>query len=517
MSEKPSDVPVLIVGAGAAGTMLALELARFGVDFRLIDRLPAPSPYSKAVTVHARTLECLERADPALAQRFLDLGIHCPGYIMHFVGQDKIRREVRPGLDFRSLPSRYPFLLLNAQNDTEQLIRGYTEERYGLKPQWGSTCSKVELEEDGVLAMLRHADGGEENVRARYLVACDGAGSRIRQQLNLIQEGSDYAGTVLQNLDIEIENFPDEPDWAHYCMGPGHFIMVVRLPRGHFRLLMSQPADKADEEETPQRVFSDILAQHFDGLKFGKTVWHSRWQSFIRLAKSYRKGNVFLAGDAAHIHSTAGGQGMNCCMQDAYNLGWKLAYVLQGKANAALLDTYESERKPIGAQVIAAASEIHELFMAGRTSTPDEMLALQRSGKLEPLVGKVSGIAYHYRPEQAQAGDAPGGLQAGDRAPDADLPQKAGARVFDYTRHAGFTLLAAVPEGAAAAEAEALLAQFQRQFPSLLRTGLLSPAPAVYAGRNAGTRLFLLRPDGYIGVHCAAGNPGPVREFLQAL
>src|SRR5690606_15381253 len=119
-----------------------------------------------------------------------------------------------------------------------------------------------------------------------------------------------------------------------------------KLPRGFFRLLMSQPADKADAEATPQQVFSDILAQHFDGLRFRTTHWHSRWQSHVRLAQHYRKGNVFLAGDAAHVHSTAGGQGMSCCMQDAYNLAWKLAFVLQGKAAPALLDTYESERKP---------------------------------------------------------------------------------------------------------------------------------------------------------------------------
>ncbi len=110
-------------------------------------------------------------------------------------------------------------------------------------------------------------------------------------------------------------------------------------------------------------------------------------------------GSVFLAGDAAHVHSTAGGQGMNCCMQDAYNLGWKLALVLKGHARPALLDTYESERKPIGKQVIAAASAIHELFLAGRNSGADALLALKNSGFLAELVGRVSGLAYHYRLE----------------------------------------------------------------------------------------------------------------------
>ncbi len=246
--------PVLIVGAGAAGSMLALELSRHGIDYRVVDRLPQASSHSRAVTVHARTLEILERIDPQLVQRYLDLGIHCPGYVMHFVAPDGRRREVRPGLDFTRLQSRYPFLLLNAQNDTEALLQHYLQEKFARAPEWGVSCGKLQLHDDSVTAELLHADGRSETARFRYVVACDGAGSRIRQQLGLLQDGSDYAGTVLQNLDVEIDGFPDDAQMAHYCMGSGHFVMVVKLPRGFFRLLMSQPADKADAEATPQQA-----------------------------------------------------------------------------------------------------------------------------------------------------------------------------------------------------------------------------------------------------------------------
>lgn len=504
--------PVLIVGAGAAGSMLALELSRHGVDYRIVDRLPQASSYSRAVTVHARTLEILERIDPVLVQRYLDLGIHCPGYVMHFVGQDKVRREIRPGLDFTRLPSRYPMLLLNAQNDTEGLLQQYLKEKFQRVPEWGVSCGKLDLHEDGVTAELQHADGRSETAHFQYVVACDGAGSRIRQQLGLQQDGSDYAGTVLQNLDIEIDGFPDDVNMAHYCMGPGHFVMVVKLPRGFFRLLMSQSADKADADTTPQQVFSDILAQHFDGLRFGKTQWHSRWQSFIRLAEHYRKGNVFLAGDAAHIHSTAGGQGMNCCMQDSYNLGWKLALVLQGKAHPALLDSYESERKPIGAQVIAAASEIHELFMAGRNSTPEEVVELQRSGTLSALVGKVSGLAYHYRPEGSLASALP---QAGDRAPDAAVPGQPGRQVYDLTRHTGFTLLAALPDAAGLKAAEAVVQDIVASSKGLVRGAVLAPAPSAYVEAGGSAWLYLIRPDGYIALRAALATPQQMQAWLR--
>lgn len=504
--------PVLIVGAGAAGSMLALELSRHGIDYRIVDRLQQASTYSRAVTVHARTLEVLERIDPELVQRYLDLGIHCPGYVMHFVGHDKVRREIRPGLDFTRLPSRYPMLLLNAQNDTEGLLQQYLKEKFQRVPEWGVSCGKLELHDDGVTAELLHADGRSESARFRYVVACDGAGSRIRQQLGLLQDGSDYAGTVLQNLDVEIEGFGDDVSMAHYCMGPGHFVMVVKLPRGFFRLLMSQSADKADADNTPQQVFSDILAQHFDGLRFGKTVWHSRWQSFIRLAEHYRKGNVFLAGDAAHIHSTAGGQGMNCCMQDACNLGWKLALVLQGKAHSSLLDSYESERKPIGAQVIAAASQIHELFMAGRNSTPEEVVELQRSGTLSALVGKVSGLAYHYRPDDIEAAQLP---QAGDRAPDAELPDKAGSWVYDLTRHTGFTLLAALPDRKGAVEAGSIVQDIVARSSGLVHGAVLAPAPAAYVDASGTAQLYLIRPDGYIALRTELAAAHQMRTWLN--
>ena len=358
-----------------------------------------------------------------------------------------------------------------------------------------------------MLATLQHADGREEQVHCQYLVAADGGNSRIRQQLDWKKDGSDYAGTVLQNLDVFLHDFPDQHDWVHYCMGPGHFVMVVQLPGGYFRLLMSQPADKADAAEVPQKVFSDILAQHFDGIRMGDTVWHSRWGSRIHLAHSYRQGNVFLAGDAAHVHSTAGGQGMNCCMQDAYNLGWKLAYVLQGLAAPALLDTYESERKPIGSQVIAAASAIHELFMAGRSSDAAQLLALQASGKLQALVGQVSGLDYHYRSPDHNAA----GLQAGDRMPDLQLLD---GRLYELSRHTRFTLLLAsptVPDN----KQRTMLKTLVQKYSHSLQLLELNAAPAQFLQDDAAC-LYLIRPDGYLALRTTASDATRLLQWCQA-
>lgn len=507
MPVSQHTLPVLIVGSGAAGSMLALELARFGVEFRCVDRLPEPSRYSRAVTVHARTLEMLDRIDVSLITRFMQRGIHSPGYVMHFVDGTGARSEVRPGLDFTHLSSRYQMLLLHSQDETEGHLRNFLQEAYGRTTEWGVTCTHVVQETSTVLATLQHADGREEQVRCQYLIAADGGNSRIRQQLDWQKDGSDYASTVLQNLDIHLHGFPDLKDWVHYCMGPAHFVMVVQLPGGYFRLLMSQPADKADALEVPQKVFSDILAKHFDGIRMGETVWHSRWGSRIHLAKAYRQGNVFLAGDAAHVHSTAGGQGMNCCMQDAYNLGWKLAYVLQGHAPPTLLDTYESERKPIGSQVIAAASAIHELFMAGRNSDAEQLMAMQASGKLHTLVGQVSGLDYHYR----QEGNKAKGLQAGDRMPDMPLLD---GRLYEQSRHTGFTLLLAT-RALPSSEQCSLAKALAHKYSSVMRLLELHSAPAQYL-QGSDARLYLIRPDGYLALQVPLSEADSLNHWCQA-
>lgn len=516
-SIKSKEVPVLIVGGGAAGTALALELARQGVEARLVDRLSGPSPYTRAITVHARTLELLENIDPVLARRFLERGVHSPGYVMHYVNERQERSEVRPGLDFTNLSSPYPFLLLHGQNETEGTLRDYMRETWGMQPEWGVSCTEIRPGDAHVDALLQHADGKVEQVRCQYLVACDGANSSIRRQLGLTQEGSDYAGMVLQNLDIEVENFPDWEDWVHYCMGPAHFMMVVKLPGGFFRLLMSQPADHADLTETPQHVFSSILSQHFDGIRFGKAVWHSRWGSTVRLSHNYRHGHVFLAGDAAHVHSTAGGQGMNCCVQDAWNLGWKLAMVLKGQARPALLDTYETERKPIGKQVIEAASSIHELFMTGRNDGPEALERLKQSGFLTDLINRVSGIAYHYRAvDENQGQDTGGFLCSGDRMPNlplGNMPDK--QWLYDLTRHSGMTLLVAMRGDGFDGDLQSVVQGITKCYPDALRSVELPHAPAALLPENADARLYLVRPDAYLAQSCDPANPDELKRWIK--
>jgi NADPH-dependent dioxygenase len=513
------DVPVLIVGGGAAGSMLTLELARRGVKALTVDRLPKASETSNAITVHARTLEILERIDKRLADRYLERGIHNKGYVLHFVDAAGRRSEVRPGIDFTSLDSRYQFILVHRQSETEQYLREYTSAHFGASIEWGTQCVDLVQDADGVTATLE-TDGKRREVRCRYLVGCDGINSRVRRAIGLEQEQSEYKGTVLQNMDAFLKGFPDADDWVHYCAGTDHFIMIVKLPGGFHRMLLSDRGEAAHPNVTPEQGFMRLVDKHFDDVKLGKIVWHSKWQSFVRLAHAYRKDRVFLAGDSAHVHSTTGGQGMNCCMQDAYNLGWKLALVVQGHAPAKLLDTYETERKPIAEQVIWAASSLHEIFMGHGKDIAERAQKIKDREFLDAVVGRCSGLSYTYRDYVPK----PAGLAAiegpapGDRAPDVDLG--GGRALFDFTRHTHFTLLllAATAEGAAPGRAE-LLRHATKRFHGQLEAHVVPPSPALAAhyGKDTRDRLFLLRPDGYVAFRCLTSDAERLEAHLADL
>jgi NADPH-dependent dioxygenase len=509
------EVPVLVVGGGAAGTMLTLELARRGVKALTVDRLPKASETSNAITVHARSLEIFERIDKRLADRFLERGIHNLGYVLHFVDGAGKRSEVRPGIDFRGLDSRYKFILVNRQSETEQYLREYASAHYGGSVEWGTQCVGVQPDADGVTATLE-TDGKRRDVRCRYLVACDGLNSFVRRTLGLEQEQSEYKGTVLQNMDAFLEGFPDADDWVHYCAGTDHFIMIVKLPGGFYRMLLSDRGEAAHPNVTPEQGFMRLVDKHFDNVKLGKIVWHSKWQSFVRLAKTYRSGNVFLAGDSAHVHSTTGGQGMNCCMQDAYNLGWKLALVVQGKAPAKLLDTYVTERRPIAEQVIWAASSLHEIFMGHGKDIAERATKIKDPEFLDAIVTRCSGLSYTYRdyvPTPKGLAEI-AGPAVGDRAPDADLG--GGRALYDFTRHTHFTLLlleASADRQPARAE---LLRHVTKRFHGLVEAHVVSPSPGVAKeyGSDTRDRLFLLRPDGYVGFRCLASEAERLEAHL---
>jgi 2-polyprenyl-6-methoxyphenol hydroxylase-like FAD-dependent oxidoreductase len=517
MMAKTSEVPVLIVGGGAVGCALSLELARRGVEYRCIDRMAGPGHESRAIALHARTIELMNLVDPALSREVLDHTVWCKGYVMHFLRAGE-RTEVRPGLDYTTIDSRYNGIASQSQGTTQRIIRDYTASRFARGIEYHTKFEDLTQDGDGVIARVTHADRGDEEewIRCRYLVAADGINSRVRRGLGLSVKGQDYAGSFFQNLDIHLHGFPDWTDYFHYCVGTDHFLMVAPLPGGYFRLLLSDRGEAADPAITPQRAFTRLLEQHFDGITIGDVVWHSRWETWVRLADTFRHGNVFLAGDSAHVHSTTGGQGMNCCMQDAFNLGWKLALVLQGHAAPGLLDSYEAERRPIAEQVIWAASSLHDIFMTHGKDIAARKRTMFEPGYTDKVVNYCSGVAYTYRESAAASGAVPaaGGPAIGDRAPDVDF--ECGGTLFDRLRHRYFTLLAMPGSRDSAPAANALKARFG----AVLDVEILpsSEALARRYGSAAGSPdggLVLVRPDGHVAFKATVDEAGQLDRYLR--
>ncbi|MGH3933319.1 MAG: FAD-dependent monooxygenase, partial [Pseudonocardiaceae bacterium] len=475
---------------------------------RVVDRLAEPVTTSRSFTLHARTLELFEMA--GIADRFLERGLPAVSMDYHFQGAGEPAR-----LDFSELPSRYPFTLIINQNVTEQVLRDQLT-ALGTTVEWGTELRSVSQEPDGLLtALLVHQPSGrEETVRTRWLVGCDGVHSTVRAQLDIPYEGDEYTGMQMRMMDVPLRGFPLQDDRIHYFISTARLLLVIKLPGTNHRVLISD-LQGTPATQTTRSAFQDVLDEHFRGsVSLGEPEWATAFRIWKRVTSNYRQGGVFLVGDAAHCHSPAGGQGMNACIQDAFNLGWKLALVCAGAADESLLDTYERERRPIAQQVIEGTNALHSIIMAHGTSIAERIALSREPGFTQQAISKISGLVYHYRnavlvpPGLSQLG----GLAAGDRAPDARLNPN--LRLHDLLRHERHTLLI-MTSNAVGEALSRLVNDIIRRFGTWLRVEVLAPAyPAPPASAIAvesdeayrrytaadGDVFCLVRPDGYLAM-----------------
>ncbi|WP_220506594.1 FAD-dependent monooxygenase [Amycolatopsis dendrobii] len=344
----------VVVGAGPAGLWTAAELALGGGRPLVLEQAERRSPHSKALAVHPRTIEVLAMREQE--QAFLDGGFSVPDG--HF-GMLPAR------LDFRELATPFPFMLAHPQRRTEELL----EQRalaLGAVIRRGHQVSGLSQDDQGVTLRVS-APEGEYEITADHVVGADGAGSSVRRAAGIGFAGTD--STVFGFLgDVELTDPPERPGFWHNEHGA---LIVAPLPGGRYRVTGYAAADFATTLES-LRETAKLIA----GTDFGpySPVWLSRFGNATRLAGQYREGRVFLAGDAAHMHFPAGGAGLNVGLQDAMNLGWKLAAVQRGWADPVLLDTYHAERHPVG----AALGEHTKAQTALITATTEEGLALRR-------------------------------------------------------------------------------------------------------------------------------------------
>jgi 2-polyprenyl-6-methoxyphenol hydroxylase-like FAD-dependent oxidoreductase len=424
-SHEHTMVDVLIAGAGPTGLTAAMELARRGITFRLIEKDKARSPYSRALALHARTLELLELSSAKLADTFVREGYTAPGANMSTGADHPVMA------DFSGLDTRYPYLLIVPQARTEELLEAHLAV-LGHGIERGIELKALTQDADEVIAHLQSADGQAEQVHVRYILGCDGAHSTVRRSLGLPFPGKGYSWTAFLG-DVKLDGEVTRKGPTQFSNARG-LAMVFPFQDDYSRVITIDTAyqnSSAHEELTLDELQDSVNTILPAPTRLSEPRWLTRWSAQLRQVPRYRVGRVFLAGDAAHVHSPAGGQGLNTGVQDAYNLAWKLALVLHGQAPENLLDTYQAERHPVGQQAMRSSDILLRTTLLPNTAVrTGRNFAVRTLVPLPPLQHMISenlsglGISYRQMDRRAQLLKLiPGqhALQAGDRIPNLEL------------------------------------------------------------------------------------------------
>ena len=495
-----TDPTVLVVGAGPAGLTLAIELARRQVAVRIIDVVVQPPAHSRALALQTRTVEVLDRfgiADTAIArgQRVRALNLYAS------------RRRLSR-VDLGRLDSPFPFTLALEQPRTEQLLRDHLA-GLGVVVERGVELVSLIRMPDGVAAELRKGDTHEQ-VRPAWLAGCDGAHSTVRQLPGLPFEGASYPDEFLLG-DMHV-------DWAlardegHGFLAESGLLFAIPLDEERYRLISTRPVgDPAgDDQDAIMAAFrSRVRALAPAGTTLRDPVWLGSFHVHRRLVSQLRSGRVFLVGDAAHIHSPAGGLGLNDAVQDAANLGWKLALAASRGAPMALLDTYHAERHPL-AQATLRGTDVATRAVTSRNRVLRRVRRvlprLLGFGPVQRLLVPLAGQLQIVYPHSPFVEDGPWhgrGVAAGHRAPDAPLDDGQGAeRLFHCFRDPRHVLL--LFEGLAGDRDDPvgpLAAEVTRTHGAQVAVHVVRRAGRAAHERYGATHpcCYLIRPDGYVG------------------
>lgn len=335
-SDKCARCEVLIVGAGPTGLMMACQLVRNGIKFRIIEKNSGPTIESRALAIHARSMEIFSQM--GLAEKFIAQGKKAKA--INYVVNGRVKNQVSLK-EFGKGLTEFPFLLILDQSKTERLLLDYLS-HWDITVEWNTELMTFEQNEESVTSTIQYNDKNEI-FETNYLIGADGAKSKVRNLLNIPFHGKTYLQTLFV-LDCGIDT--DLKDDEGYIAFSKHSLAAIfRFPDGRCRIISLVPPELNDKDSI---TFEDIAKTFASRMQMDIVLsdpkWISIYRSHHRCTTSFRKGRCFLAGDSAHIHSPIGGQGMNTGLQDAYNLAWKLAMTLQGNATDSLLNTYEEER-----------------------------------------------------------------------------------------------------------------------------------------------------------------------------
>ena len=515
------NTDVLITGAGPTGLTTAIELARRNINVRIIERRTEPSTRSKALVVHARTLEFMDIL--GVADEMVRRGYTSPG-IDFSSNADKPLRANMYGLD-----TRFPFILVLPQAETEAILESRLND-LGIQVERGRSLTDFTQTETGITSQIECLQDGEFEIESQYLVGADGANSAVRKTLELPFEGSSYDWTAFLG-DVRLDGHHAEGGTEQHSNDRG-LAFIVPFDDGSHRIVT---IDRKYQDEDTRELKIEELQESISAIlekpvELSEPKWLSRWGASLRLASTYRIGRVFMGGDAVHTHSPAGGQGLNTGIQDAFNLGWKLALAVEGTAPKTLLNTYNNERHAIGKKVLRTSDFLlkslllrQPLLRALRTLLFQLLIPLppvQRN-----LALNLSGLGISYETGEGEL--------AGQRIPDMELmtAKHEIVRLYNLLRFPGYTLLLFIDPDRAQQERDNInrlveYADDRLQVQIVLNNGL----PELHnfqantlvdyrgdletkLGAKTG-RAILIRPDGYVASDRSTLDPG---VFIQEL
>ena len=466
-------VDVLIIGAGPVGLTMAAQCLRYNISFRIIEKRSGPSKESRALAIHARTLELLQFL--GVAKTFTKKGLPIKKALIYVDGDLKLN------LDFTNLDSQYPYILSLEQSNTERILEKHLNKN-GIKVERNKELISLSKSGTAIIKSRKR----KEKVKPKYVIGCDGAHSTVRHKLKINFKGKRYEENLVL-ADLQVKGIQKKPAMALYANKDGIIGFFPLAHKGRFRFMATVPKDM---EEAPLEMLQELANQRsYKKFKFSNPIWTSFFRVHKRVVPKMRYGNIFLLGDAAHIHSPAGGQGMNTGMHETANLAWKLKLVLTGNSEN-LLKTFNEERYPIVKKLLKG-TDFATVIMFSENPV---LLALKNFilpivNLLKPvknvLSKNMSELLINYEDSSIVNEDwvGLGGIKAGHRAPDVTINSK---QLFDLLKNPKHCILVFGD-----------VKKFKHFSDQANIYSLSSKAAKKYGIDKEG--VYIIRPDGYIG------------------
>lgn len=530
------DIQVLVVGAGPTGLSMAIELLRHQIPFRIIDKKAAPVETSNALGVQPRTLEVWD--DQGLIQTALEQGFPLKGITIHSQG-----KKIADINTYNLTTTLYPFILALPQFRTEQMLLEHLKNN-NVTVEYQCKLTQVTERTDTVIAHIKNSAKEDEQIRVKWLIACDGIHSTVREQLHVPFQGKELIQHFMMG-DVLFQN-PVDFDKAQAFFNPKGTFAIIPYDTNKARILfdvthdpqyqtLSKPTDEQLQQAMKERCAADI--------KIEKVFWKSGFHIQERMVTNYKHNNVFFAGDAAHVHSPAGGQGMNTGIQDVYNLAWKLAAVINGECKPSLLESYNAERYPIAKNILINTTmmtrivTIHNKFI---TSLRNFFLKFFTKEKrmLGHFLESLTQLAINYEDSLLTKEYTPNhpAPKAGDRFFDCYIDKQNSDRLMNHVRGIKPTLLffSGILKDQKTDVLNDLLSELHKKYGEKFNYILVTASD--YKSPNAAVKtiydeqqlvhrkyqvtlpfLYMLRPDKYFGFKGKLSDAQVLEEYLAHL